>query len=248
VATDDAVAVYFDADVDRQELDWIVPFMSRAWTYTLGVYGSMGPGRLYVIFHAGRYEGCHEDTHFSPLHDGRNVIDCGFKATDTVEFKKFQSSHLLANVVEAAAAGKSGSPAFPLWGNSKWAEFYQYDLYRALGDQAEVDHLYGLWTADGWSDPFPVAGTHWFRDWFYPLWRDRGGAVLMAQFFSTLAQSFPSTGDTYARALTWGEFILFMSRAARQDLKPLATTAFGWPADWEAQYQAARAAFPQLTY
>ena len=26
------------------------------------------------------------------------------------------------------------------------------------------------------SDDFPRPGTRWFRDWFYPLWRDHGGA------------------------------------------------------------------------
>ena len=39
-----------------------------------------------------------------------------------------------------------------------------------------------------------------------------------------------------------------MSSAAGKDLRPLARRAFGWPADREAQFQAARAEFPALTY
>ena len=31
-------------------------------------------------------------------------------------------------------------------------------------------------------------------------------------------------------------------------LRGLATNAFGWPAEWEAQYQQAKIDFPQITY
>lgn len=248
VASDDAVAIYFDKDVDRAQMAWVFPFLSRTWKYTLGVYGQMGPGRLYAIFHTGRYPGCHAANHFSASHDNRIVFDCGFPASYTVEQIGFQATHMVANLVEATSNGKNGSPAMKLWGDSKWAEFYQYDLYGALGDQAEVDLLHRLWTADDWMDSFPVPGTHWFRDFFYPLWRDRGGAPLMARFFAALAQHFPSAGSTYTRDMNWGEFVHFMSGAARQDLKPAAATAFGWPSEWEEQYQDARLTFSQISY
>jgi hypothetical protein len=39
-----------------------------------------------------------------------------------------------------------------------------------------------------------------------------------------------------------------MSGAAGTNLKELATTAFGWPADREAQFNKARADFPMITY
>ena len=39
-----------------------------------------------------------------------------------------------------------------------------------------------------------------------------------------------------------------MSGAAGVDLRPLATTAFGWPAGWDAQFTQARADFPGITY
>ncbi|HVZ73069.1 MAG TPA: hypothetical protein VHJ20_11890 [Polyangia bacterium] len=247
----DALAVYVDADVDVAKASALLPFLGSLWTYTVAHYGSMGAGRLYVVLHQGRYLGCHEDHHFSALHDGRDVIDCGFTSFDDLTKPVFLVGHVAANLVESTADDRDSSPALPLWQDSKWAEFYQYDVYRAAGETSAADTLYAQWTADNWVDDFPVAGTHWFRDWFYPLWRDDGGVDLMARFFASLAKNFPrSTTDPngYARAMNWGEFIHFMSGAAGRDLKPLATTAFHWPAAWDALYAQARTDFPQITY
>jgi hypothetical protein len=247
-ASDDTVALYFDADMDPASATWALPFFSQSWKYTTRTYGSMGPGRLYLIFHKGRYLGCHIANHFSPSHDNRNVIDCGFSSWDDLSWLRFQISHMAANLVEDTSAGRSGSPALGLWGDSKWAEFYQYDLYRGVGMQAESDAHYAVWVSDGWTDTFPVMGTHWFRDWFFPLWRDDGGPAVMTRFFALLAQHFPHMGTSYARDMNWGEFVHFMSAAAHRDLQPQAAAAFGWPAEWQAQLTAAHASFPQLSY
>ena len=48
--------------------------------------------------------------------------------------------------------------------------------------------------------------------------------------------------------MNWGEFVHIMSGAAGQDLKLLATKAFGWPGEWEAQYEKARKDFPAIRY
>jgi hypothetical protein len=135
-----------------------------------------------------------------------------------------------------------------LWQQGKWAELYRYDLYLGIGNQTEADSVYAAWTAATWTDSFPVAGTHWFRDWSYPLWRDHGGASVMSRFFALLARDFPTKGGAYTRDMNWGEFVHFMSGAAGADLKPLATTAFGWPATWQTELDTARADFPQITY
>jgi hypothetical protein len=244
----DHVAVYVDADVDRAKAEPLVPFLDELWRYTVATYGSLGPGRLYVVLHQGRYLGCHMDTRFSALHDDRNVMDCGSTSYDDLATETFLLGHLAANIVENASDGRSGSPAFPLWGDSKWAEFYQYDADLALGRAQTANDHYAQWTSDAWVDAFPRAGTHWFRDWFFPIWRDDGGARVMARFFAQLAASFPNDGVSYTRAMNWGELVHFMSAAAGRDLRPLATTAFGWPADWDALYAQARVDFPQLTY
>jgi hypothetical protein len=98
------------------------------------------------------------------------------------------------------------------------------------------------------SDPFPVPGTYWFRDWFHPLWRDHGAAV-MVRFFALLGRHFPADGGQgFARHLSWGEFVHFMSGAAGEDLRPLASRAFGWPQQWREEHRHATQAFPGIHY
>jgi hypothetical protein len=246
--TDDVVALYYDKDVDPTQATEIFPYVSSLWRYTTATYGALGPGRLYVVIHKDRYLGCHEADHTNASHDYRNVIDCGLTSYDDATVFDAFLPHLAAVLVEDVADGRTGAPADALWQQGKWAEFYRYDLYVALGESAQVSTWYAQWTADTWTDPFPVANTHWFRDWSFPLWRDHGGAPTLSRFFALLARDFPSRGGAYTRDLNWGEFVHFMSGAAGADLKPLATAAFGWPAAWEAELQTARTTFPQITY
>ena len=42
-------------------------------------------------------------------------------------------SHEIGHIVETANNSVEESPAFEMWKDSKWIEFYQYDLYMALG-------------------------------------------------------------------------------------------------------------------
>jgi hypothetical protein len=248
VDIDDATALYYDKDVDPVQAAAIYPYVSKIAHYTTATYGALGPGRLYFIIHKDRYLGCHSADHYDPSHDYRNVIDCGITTYDDPAVLQVFLTHILAVLVEHVADGRQGAPADVLWRQGKWAEFFRYDLYLGIGRKDLADSWSALWSGDMWTDPFPVANTHWFRDWSYPLWRDHGGAAVMSNFFALLARDFPSSGGKYTRDLDWGEFVHFMSGAAGADLKPLATTAFGWPAAWEAELQAARAAFPRITY
>jgi len=145
------------------------------------------------------------------------------------------------------AHGKKGSPCFGLWGDSKWAEFYIYDIYVALGMTNEAQAVFNRWTNT--SDNFPRAGTFWFRDWFYPLWRDHGHAQVMVRFNQLLGQHFPtSSSGQFTRGMNMGEFVHFMSGAAGTNLKARATTAFGWTTQMDTEFGNARAQFPQITY
>ena len=245
------VAVYFDADVDRKQAEWLTPFLTRMWRYTKTTYGAFGDeGRLYAIFHQGRYSGGHPSTYFDASHDYRNVSDCGPGpwGPSAVDLP----SHEVAHIVEGANNGVHGSPAFGVWKDSKWAEFYQYDVYVALGMDADARRVHAKFTKQ--SDNTPRANTFWFRDWFYPLWRDHGRAQVMAKFFRLLAAHYPKGPENggrnqrYTRDMNWGEYVHFMSGAAGADLKLLATKAFGWPSEWQGQYEKARAEFPAITY
>jgi len=106
------------------------------------------------------------------------------------------------------------------------------------------------WYADkiNTRDNYPRVQTAWFQDWFYPIWRDHGKGAVLATYFRLLAKHFPQHNGSYARDMNWGEFVHFWSGAAGVNLKPLATTAFGWPAEWEQQFTQAQRDFPGVDY
>jgi hypothetical protein len=236
---DDCVAVYFDDDVDRQQAQWLYAYLSRTWEYSLATYGPMGEERLYAIFHQDKYGGGHPSYWYDDSHDNRNVADHG--GGDWSDGNYDLASHEVAHIVESTAPyPRRSSPAFGLWGDSKWAEIYQYDLYLALGMDEHAAVVFERFESA--VDDFPRPGTRWFRDWFYPLWRDYGGAQVMTRFFALLAEHDVEDG------MSWGEYVHFTSGAAGTDVKPLAMTAFGWPDEWEDEWQAARVEYPGVVY
>jgi len=244
------VAVYFDRDVSGNPERWLVPYLDDVWRYSNQTYGSFGPDPLlYSIFHQGRYSGGHPASYQDPSHDNRNVTDCGpgpYRADDAGVHELV--THEVSHVVEGANNGAWGSPAFPIWGDSKWAEFFIYDVYVALGLDRWA--AAAAKTFDRNADGFPRPGTHWFRDWWRPLRTSTGGGPqVMVRFFRLLAEHFPRGADThYLRDLSWGEYLHFTSGAAGGDITDLARSAFGWPARWTAEFERARADFPIITY
>jgi len=237
---DDCVAVYFDADVDREQAQWLFSYMSRIWEYSLATYGPMGEERLFAIFHQGKYGGGHPSYWYDDSHDSRNVTDQG--GGNWREGNYDIASHEVGHIVESTAPyPRRTSPAFGLWMDSKWIEIYQYDLYLALGMDEHAATVFDRFSAT--SDDFPRAGTHWFRDWFHPLWRDHGGAAFMTRFFQLLQDHYRGGGG-----MNWGQYVHFSSGAAGTDLKALASEAFGWPAQREQEWLEAREEFPLVTY
>ncbi|HMI91325.1 MAG TPA: hypothetical protein VK509_08175, partial [Polyangiales bacterium] len=236
---DDCVAVYFDADVDREQAQWLFSYMSRIWEYSLATYGPMGEERLFAIFHQGKYGGGHPSYWYDDSHDNRNVTDQG--GGNWREGAYDVASHEVGHIVESTAPyPRRTSPAFGLWMDSKWIEIYQYDLYLALGMDEHAATVFERFSAT--SDDFPRAGTHWFRDWFHPLWRDHGGAAFMTRFFQLLQDHYRGGG------MNWGQYVHFSSGAAGTDLKALATEAFGWEAQREREWLDAREDYPAVTY
>jgi hypothetical protein len=111
-------------------------------------------------------------------------------------------THEISHVVEGANNGAWGSPAFPIWGDSKWPGFFIYDVYTAPGKRqwaAEVAKVF-----DRNSDAFPRRDTRWFRDWWRPLRTDSGGGPgVMVWLFRPLAEHFPRGAHSrYVRVLT----------------------------------------------
>ena len=77
--SDGHCAIYLDPDVRQAEIRWLPRYISQVWEYSKATYGdAFGPDpRIYSIHHAGRHGGGHAGYYVSPVHDYRNVSDCG---------------------------------------------------------------------------------------------------------------------------------------------------------------------------
>lgn len=239
---DNDLALYFDNDVSRS-VTWPNQYLSDVWRYTKRTYGSFGADpRLFAIFHTGKYSGGHPSTYFDASHDNRNMIDVGAGPfTSATQGDYNLVTHEVAHIVELGGKNLHGSPAFGIWGDSKWAEIFIYDVYNALGLTSRATTAYNDFTAS--RDAFPRANTAWFRDWFYPIYNQYGGAQVLNRYFVQLALYFKRTGTEYG-SMNMGEFVHFWSGAAGTNLKAQATTAFGWTAEYEAQFVKAQQDYP----
>ncbi len=249
---DSLLVVYFDNDVSRS-ITWPNSFLKQVWQYTRSVYGyNFGnDSRLFAIFHTAKYSGGHPAYYFDAGHDNRNVIDCGSSSTTAWTTGTGNDldlvTHEIGHIVESAAKGTRGSPAFSLWRDSKWMEIYIYDVYKGLGRTADADRWYAMMTNT--IDDFPQANTQWFKNWFFPIYNQYGGGAVLNKFFQLLADHFPKDANKkYTRSMNWGEFVHFWSGAAGVNLKAQATIAFGWPAEWETQFNQARTDFAGIVY
>ncbi|SFC20075.1 hypothetical protein SAMN05421747_10655 [Parapedobacter composti] len=254
---DDDVAVYYDEDMERS-ITWPQRICGEIWRYVKQVYGDFGDDkRLFVIMHAGKYAGGHPSTYFDASHDYRNVIDNGQMNSwaDSSGWNLDILAHEIGHIVEGASKHVHRSPAFPIWRDSKWMEIFQYDVYKQLGWEAEAERWFAQMNST--VDDFPRAGTRWFRDWFFPIYRDHGETKVLNAFFELLAEHFPKRAlgggyYQYTRDLNFGEFVHFWSGAAGVSLRDLARTAFGdldqHGRNWQEQYEQAIVDFAGVTY
>ncbi|SHN43765.1 T9SS type A sorting domain-containing protein [Chitinophaga sp. CF418] len=245
VFLDNDLALYYDNDVSRS-VTWPNSYLSQLWRYTKKIYGSFGTEpQLYAIMHTGKYSGGHPSTYFDASHDFRNVIDAGPGSwTGATPGDYNLLTHEVSHIVEIGGKNMHGSPAFGVWGDSKWAEIFLYDAYKGMGMESRATSLYNELLAN--RDNFPRANTAWFKDWFYPIYNQYGGAQLLNRYFIQVSLYFQRTGTDYS-TMNMGEFVHFWSGAAGVNLKSLATTAFGWTSEYESQFVQAQQKYP-FTY
>lgn len=245
---DDQVAIYFDKDMDPA-ITWPRTVFGGIWKYLKQLYGSYSDPRLYVFFHAGKYSGGHPSTWSRADHHYRNVLDIGTNDGTTSAWQTFGGNNLdlpiheIGHIMEGASLYINGSPERVIWGDSKFAEIFNYDVYlnNNLSDQAKRWYDMQMGNSDSTT---PRTGIFWFRDWYYPIYSQYGGKRLLADFFVQMAKNIPQKNGDYTRNMNWGEFIHFYSTAAGINLKEQATLAFGWTDEWEAQFVKAQADFP----
>jgi hypothetical protein len=253
----DSIVIYHDEDM-HDAVTWTRRAITKIWNYTWKMYGGFGPDiRLRVALHGGTYGGGHPGYYLSNSHGYINIIDAGLakdRWLDSIGEPLDLIAHEIGHIVEGTSYNTLNSPAFPIWGDSKWMEIYQYDVYKGLGwsEKAQSWHNRMLLT----NDNFPKTATYWYRDWFYPIYEKHGETKVLNEFFKLLAQHFPSTsipnGRKYTRDLNFGEFIHFWSGAAGKDLSDLALRAFGekdrYGNLWQPQLQKAKTDFNTITY
>jgi hypothetical protein len=256
------VAIYFDDDVSREKTSWLFGLVDSAWAYTKKEYGSFGnsdrTNRLFAIFHTNKYGGGHPGTYLASRHDFRNVIDLGAGAnawTNQTDWELSATIHEISHIVEGASKGVKESPAFDIWGDSKWAEIYVYDIYNYLGRTDIQKRVFDECMEK--TDAYPRANTAWFRNWFFPIYEQYGKVKVLNRFFELLAAHFPKRSgangiSTYASRMTMGEFVHFWSGASGVDLSIRAQMAFGNKdrsgADWWPQFEKAKKDFSGITY
>ena len=237
---DDVVAIYFDGDMSEDEASWLYRYMSDLVRYAITAYGDLHSDHVYAIFHRGKHQGGLPAYIHDPHSENKNLIDMGADSwSQAIDWSRDGIVHEVAHIVEATVHGKTNSPAFALWGDSKWAEFFTYAFYQETGREEDAQRVYDIFMNT--TDDYPRPGAHWFRDWFYPLWRDYGGSSIMREFFNLVSLYWEDGED-----MNWGEFVHFMSGAAREDLRALAAYAFGWTEEWEVMFRQARQEYPDL--
>jgi hypothetical protein len=276
VSCDADVAVYFDADLralPAAGTTWITPFTAEVWRHIKDSYGACAtkpvlaekvgtgcvrfgePKPALAFYHQGKHQGGTVSNRFDAFAGHRTTLDVGingWRESDRVLHDMIV--HEACHQVEGSSQGTHESPAFPIWGDSKWAEFCIYDFYVRSGRTADADRVFKMWTAGRDNLPAGAKNAAWFQDWFYPLWKENGqNAAVMQRFFGLLAQHFPKrshnggANQTYARRMNAGEFVLFTSAAAGKDLSARAAQAFNTGFD-RAQFEKAQRDFPGVTF
>ncbi len=270
------VAVYFDNDLKALPAAgtaWISPFVTDVWKYMKSTYGQcaakrglaapIGPNCANFGAPKPALEFLHQGKHGGGTVANRFDSFSGFRTTIDVGDPKWEQSngvlhdelvHEACHQVEGASQGTHESPAFQVWGDSKWAEFCVHDFYANTGRTADAARTEALFASQRDNLPAGANGAAWFRDWFLPLWKDSGNnAKVMDRFFGLLAQNFPTRTENddcnlvYTRRMNAGEFVLFSSAADGRDLSKRAATAFGAGFS-QAQFEQAKKDFPAVKF
>jgi hypothetical protein len=250
------LALYYDNDMDRAVV-WPQKAMTDAWTYIKKNYGAFGDStRLYVVMHADKYGGGHPADAFDPSHDYRNAIDVGLGKTDwlteagePIRITIHEMGHIVASSSNGRRNDLQGST---IWGDSKFAEIFIYDVLMNIGQEKEAADVYqGLVNApasDNTDYPgvtFP--GVNFFVDWFYPIYSKYGKGAVLAKYFELISKNVPASRTD---GLNLGEFVHFFSGAAGVNLGPQAKIAFKsfWNTDAGQQFKQAQIDFPNVKY
>ncbi|KAI9103048.1 hypothetical protein DFS34DRAFT_607276 [Phlyctochytrium arcticum] len=265
----------------RSTTKWIVPFYKKAWKFVKETYGGCmvpralpadigtscealgGPKPLLVQLGLGT----------TPVSDGWYAWRVRFDASSggsRTNFRtwlgqayddwsnsnyaaKKQAMNVICRQVEITSHGLHETPALLVWGSGKFADICTYDLFNRSGFASEASQAFTeLMAAASNNYPSGTSNARWFRDWYYPLWVEKGYSLAWHEtYFGLLSQYFPTITENsganlvYSRRMDVGEYVHFMSAAVGRSLVSQASSAFntGWNSG---QFSTARSTFPAL--
>ncbi|EDM35584.1 endoglucanase-related protein [Pedobacter sp. BAL39] len=236
----DHIAVYHDQYM-FSSVTWPKQVFSDAWAYVKQTYGGNATfgtdQRLRLILHrvipaTDNLGGGHPAHYLDSSHDFKNVLDCGLGDWSLPEGQNIGLPvHEMGHIVEDNIDGIKGSPTGVIWGDSKFMEIFNYDVYKKIGlDRMAADVVTEMEAKNPYRSYPGIAfpGVRWFTEWFYPIYNQHGKEQLLNKYFQVLRANFPRNGNRIERSkpMNLGEFVHFYSGAAGVDLSAQARIAF----------------------
>jgi hypothetical protein len=250
----DDLALYYDNDMDKS-ITWTRGAYTKIWKYIKTTYGSFGDSsRLYVVLHANKYGGGHPSPYYDASHDYRNVLDAGLGLNDwyTEDGDKLKLPiHEIGHIVASSSHGRRHDLQDDnIWGDSKFAEIFVYDVLINTGYPDEGQRVYQQMLTQDTNAPYPgmtMPGVNFFIDWFFPIYTKYGQGAVLSRYFEQIAKNVPMDRSN---DLNLGEFVHFFSGAAGANLSGQAKIAFGkyWDAAAIEQFKSAQQTFPNVKY
>lgn len=244
--------------------DLYYQFYADNWEYVFECYGEeLSDSRLHVLLIP-----MEEGGGLASIHDyrsgGGNYTNMVYIKANKNWFKNRSESgyiydvmaHEICHIIEGVGGGYNGSMFYPVWGDSKWAEILQYDIFKALGSpRAQSWHNEYMNGAGGADYPDKERNSYWYRDFFYPTYDAYGKTDVLKKFWKLQKEhyrmkngSFVGSAENPGGRGNLGEFIHFWSGACGVDVKPYAMEAFGWNEQYEMWLQRAKTDYPGITY
>jgi hypothetical protein len=239
-------------------------FYAQNWDYVFNTYGDALSDRRLHVFLFPLDDGGGLASIYDYRSDAGGYRNMVYIKANKAWFKNRSESgyiydvmaHELCHIVEGVGGGYSGSMFYPVWGDSKWAEILQYDLFKNLESPRAATWHYDFTHGSGGCDyPDPERTSYWYRDFLYPTYEAYGQTALLQRFWKLLGQYYRHKDGNFQGSPVnpggrgnLGELIHFWSAAAGTNVKQHAVDAFGWNDQFEMWLQHAKVDYPELQY